>query len=272
MSSYPLVGICGKAGIGKDTVAGMLAEKDGVCIAQADPLKRFGFRVFAFTMEQLWGPSEARNALDRRPEAAYSMFEFWTEVEQNCRMYLPIWLKDIGLPESGHSLLKWLADEFEYAKKNGLTPRHMLQTLGTEFGRREKDSVWVDYARHTARRLLNENMTYDRVQGPVEREAGRTDFVVITDVRFRNEVLAIKKVGGLVIKIIGPGAISLDGAAGTHKSETEQDGIPQSWFDAVIYNDKKQGLLVLKDTVELFSGRQLLAPPQTYTRFQPAAL
>ena len=54
-----LLGICGKAGSGKDTAAAYLIEKHGfVKLAFADPLKRFAKGVFGFTSEQLWGPSE----------------------------------------------------------------------------------------------------------------------------------------------------------------------------------------------------------------------
>jgi hypothetical protein len=62
-----IIGISGKAGVGKDTATDLLVERFGfVKVALADPLKRICKEVFAFTDEQLWGSSEKRNAPDER--------------------------------------------------------------------------------------------------------------------------------------------------------------------------------------------------------------
>lgn len=62
-----IVGICGKAGSGKSTLADFLVNNHGyVCVSFADPLKRICRDVYDFTDEQLWGPSEKRNAGDPR--------------------------------------------------------------------------------------------------------------------------------------------------------------------------------------------------------------
>jgi dephospho-CoA kinase len=60
-----IVGLSGHAGSGKDTVARFLREDHGArCIALADLLKVFCKEIFGFSEEQLWGPSEMRNAVD----------------------------------------------------------------------------------------------------------------------------------------------------------------------------------------------------------------
>lgn len=59
---------------------------------------------------------------------------------------------------------------------------------------------------------------------------------VIPDVRYRNELHRIRAIGGRAIRIVRPGA-GLGGAGGAHASETEQDTVPDSAFDAVIVND-----------------------------------
>jgi hypothetical protein len=61
-----IVGISGKAGSGKDTVAEILTDYGFIVIALADELKRFCVKVFGFSQEQLWGPSHLRNELDPR--------------------------------------------------------------------------------------------------------------------------------------------------------------------------------------------------------------
>jgi hypothetical protein len=61
---------------------------------------------------------------------------------------------------------------------------------------------------------------------------------VFTDGRFRNEVLGVKRAGGVVLRIDRP--IVQDGfsdAAKLHASETEQSTIPAWWFDDVVKND-----------------------------------
>jgi hypothetical protein len=61
----------------------------------------------------------------------------------------------------------------------------------------------------------------------------KTD-VVISDVRFKNEIDAIKGAGGKVIRMLrGKG---LEGAAGQHGSETEQASIPLDYFDLLVDN------------------------------------
>ncbi|HLG27277.1 MAG TPA: hypothetical protein VI423_05785, partial [Paenisporosarcina sp.] len=60
--------------------------------------------------------------------------------------------------------------------------------------------------------------------------------VVIPDCRFVNEVNAIKKVGGKVVRIYREIGTTLSGAAAQHLSETEQKEIPDSTFDYILYN------------------------------------
>lgn len=194
-----LLGILGTAGAGKDTAADILAQDHGfVKVGLADPVKQIARRVYAFTDEQLWGPSDSRNAPDRR-----------------------------------------------YPRPDGtfLTPREVLQSLGTEWGRGCYLNTWVELCIRTAHELLLDGgvtLQYSRQLGTHKRIEGlrgrsRTVGVVIPDVRFKNEVAAIKEAGGLVVKITRPGA-GLQGTHGLHSSETEQASIPDSAFDKVLLN------------------------------------
>lgn len=54
-------------GSGKSTVANTLIEKFGfVQVGLADPMRRFCQEVYQFSDNQIWGPSEYRNAPDKR--------------------------------------------------------------------------------------------------------------------------------------------------------------------------------------------------------------
>jgi hypothetical protein len=93
----------------------------------------------------------------------------------------------------------------------GKTPRHAMQTIGTQWGR---DCIgpyfWI--------RLWRERVL------EVTSQAGR---VVVDDCRFPNEAAAIRKLGGDIFKIEGRGGI-----AGSHASE-QGAGVA----DVVIAND-----------------------------------
>ena len=220
-----IIGICGPAGSGKDTAGEYLVKNHGfVRVALADPLKRICKEVFNFSDEQLWGPSEMRN----KPDERYPRPDFVTVG--------PAFSGPGGLPM--HRILPNPPGPW-------LTPRHALQQLGTEWGRNCYENVWVDYALRIARELLvpiddfpGDIASYDPKQGIEHKylRGNRAKGVVITDVRFRNEVEAIKKAGGYVLRIERPGA-GLTGAAGAHASESEMREIPDDIFDARIDNN-----------------------------------
>lgn len=109
--------------------------------------------------------------------------------------------------------------EFYFSQKYSVIPalgvsmRHLLQTLGTEWGRTLiKPSLWVDLA---------------------DLSIGESD-VVIDDVRFEDEAAFIRAHDGLVIHLHRPGAASAD----DHVSES---GITVGARDVVIVNDGSLG-------------------------------
>lgn len=90
----------------------------------------------------------------------------------------------------------------------GQTPRHVMQTLGTEWGRQCMGAdFWCDLARS---------------------ELSRGGDIVIDDVRFQNEVDLIRELGGTVVQI-RPKVMTHRTAV--HASEKGCD------FDRFIYND-----------------------------------
>ena len=86
----------------------------------------------------------------------------------------------------------------------GKTPRYLMQTLGTEWGREMIDpDLWV-------------KACMARVAG--SRRYGNP--VVISDVRFPNEAEAIRKARGVIWRVVRPGT-----GATEHSSETSMDAI-----------------------------------------------
>jgi hypothetical protein len=156
-----LIGMCGAAGSGKDTIADILGFDR---VAFADPLYEMVSLVTGLT------PAEMR---DR---------------------------------ETKERTIDWL----------GQSPRQLLQTLGTEWGRgMVSQSIWVDTAMRRVRDLL---------------AAGRD--VVITDCRFDNEAAAIKAAGGVIWQVVR-GQGSIKGMAARHASEA---GVSPLLIDRVLGN------------------------------------
>ena len=192
-----IIGITGQAGSGKDTIALHLCDKYRfIRVGLADPLKRICKEVYDFTDEQLWGPSEKRNAGDKR---------YWRK-------------KKDGTPDI-------------------LSPRYALQTLGTEWGRDCYPNTWIDYGIRVAKSLEAGYAKYNPQDGLIitEKDVGEIGGVVFSDLRFKNEIDAVKAAGGLLIRVKRPG---YDGNVGVanHASEEEQKTISDDTFDRILNN------------------------------------
>ena len=132
MSKQLLIGLCGPAGCGKDTVAGFMPYFDRYALAS--PIKDMISTMLGVD-RSMWEDRE------------------WKE-----------------------GTVPWI----------GKSPRQMAQTLGTEWGRTHVDrDLWLKLA---LRR-------WDAVR------ASANPRLVITDVRFDNEALAIISAGGTVWKV-----------------------------------------------------------------------
>jgi hypothetical protein len=239
-----IVGINGVAGAGKDTFADYLVEDANfVKIALADPLKRICLSVFReFTENDLWGPSEERN----KPNRAYPTQEKTYDLCPECKSPVVAWShqENYGWKCPNHGGIQFY-----------LTPRYALQQLGTEWGRKCHDQIWVKNTMADARSILSkeEHYEYDPTKGVQEcpctngedfHDAKRNprpeiDGVAVSDVRFHNEVDGIRRAGGLMIRIKREGA-GLQGTPGQHASETEQLGMPDHLFDVIVLNNGSQ--------------------------------
>lgn len=115
---------------------------------------------------------------------------------------------------------------WEWAKVNVPEVRRLLQSMGTEAGRK----------------VLGENVWVEAVFNQIHHNSLN---VVITDVRFPNEAQRIKAEGGFVVRVTRPGV----SAVNAHPSETSLD----EWgFDLSIPNNgtKEDLRLLAKDGLQ----------------------
>jgi len=207
----------GLSGVGKDTAAGFLVAADHyTAIGVADPLKRIVRDVFDFSVEQLWGPSELRNI----PSPRYP------------RLHTPT-------PDGVECVC--CENKLPFPEPCGLTPRYALQLLGTEWGRYCYDDVWIDLALRTAATLRDKqregwnSYAYTVERGITEKAAVPLEYgIAFTDIRFKNELAALKRAQVPVIRIKRPGYTE---PRYNHPSETEQMEVPDDQFAYILEND-----------------------------------
>jgi hypothetical protein len=114
------------------------------------------------------------------------------------------YLKYIGLEDDAIKAIieDYRVKEIPSPYFNGKSPRHVMQTLGTEWGRDLIDTnIWVDSCIRNCK-MFNQPS-------------------IITDVRFPNEVQAVRDAGGVVIRI-SRGIPNTD----SHASEAFIDSLP----------------------------------------------
>lgn len=137
----------GAIGAGKDTVAKQLVAEFGFrTMAFAKKLKQLARLVFDYDEATLWGPSEARNAVD--PRAATEAY--WAEVHARLEDSVEILElvadlfadSDVTYERALEALVR-LIDE-DLRRQPALTCRYVLQRLGTEWGRALWPDVWLN--------------------------------------------------------------------------------------------------------------------------------
>lgn len=242
--SQRIIALSGYSRAGKDTAAdGLVAKLRGVKVALADPVKRIAREVFDFSMEQLWGPSENRDALDRRYPRSHGP---WSPLDLEPDAPSPTFLR-------GEPVLRWrcdccglvvltqgadVPDQEVVSAPCFLTPRHALRTLGDEWGRGCYRETWAQHALRTAQQILVHGRGYEQVGGIGKlgwADGDEPEIVVVPDVRYANELGCLIREGeAIAIRIRRPG---LDAPSVAHASESEQASIPDHAFDAVVVND-----------------------------------
>lgn len=118
----------------------------------------------------------------------------------------------------------------------GLSPRRLMQLLGTEFGRgMVSTDIWVK-----------------RLAARLEAAPASWRPTVISDVRFDNEAAFIARTpGGRVWRVVRPGAGCPAADAAGHSSEA---GVSDAYVDTVIENDGSLDDLARK-VIATYSGQ-----------------
>lgn len=207
-----VIGICGKQGSGKDTVAAHLVKNYNFKqLSLARYIKEFAGNVFGFSEKQLWGSSSNREE---------DVLIDWESSRKRLMAYGPEWL---GFLKSSDKMPQ-LIEAFDYLHIHfspRMSARVALQYLGTEFGRAQLSlNVWVDAMIYEA------EMAFKR---------GECAGIVVSDVRFINEMEAIHNAKGKVFKLTRNSNQAGTGIIG-HASEKEQDSIPMENFDFILNN------------------------------------
>lgn len=180
IANAPVIGITGRAGAGKTTVANWLIvnHKNVIKYSFAAPLKAMIYELLRRCTPAKW-PVKAADYISN--------------------------------PAKKEEPIPFLANQ---------TPRRLMQTLGTEWGREAlHPDFWVQLAQDKLERQLGHTF---------HSRADRTLAAVFDDVRFANEAAMIRSYGGCIVRIERPG----DAIAPNHTSEAMDFDV-----DLIIAND-----------------------------------
>lgn len=254
---FTVLGFMGESNSGKDFCSNWVEKNQSfVRVSFADPLKRFCKWVFEFTWDQLWGDSKYRNqpVIPRntgvgpaRVGAGEKFPKEWDHVYELVQKYkseftASLYLTAVQKMAYLKVLDKWYEECRERANDGLISARLVLQLLGTEYGRRFKDSMWVDTLYKIVCPMVRDvNRIYYPEQGIIHSRGYSTppNGIIIPDHRFRNEMKLSQEYGGYVINLI---RLSQQGKENNaekwgiqgHLSEAEQRTIPRDEYDLVL--------------------------------------
>lgn len=122
------------------------------------------------------------------------------------------------------SMIEGDAKHLPHAALNGKTPRHAMQTLGTEWGRNCMGiDFWVEAAAEQIEQSLSNGLN-----------------VVVDDVRFPNEMDMIRDLGGIVVRVRRPAVETANHKPWYHrwfsKGHTSEGSLDSMTFDLEITN------------------------------------
>lgn len=245
-----IIGVSGKKRSGKNTVAnflnGMVMKKNGLVadfrmteIGELEILTEFQdgtsdwgildlYRkdeAFVRSVEEmLWPFVKNYSFADALKATAIDLFEldpssvYGNEEERAAPTHL-LWENMPGNVKVGTDYTESTNRPYsciEVNKKGPMSGREFMQYWGTEIARKMHPPVWIN---NTLKTILREG----------------SELALITDVRFPDEVAAIKKAGGLVVRL---DRVNSDDK---HISETSLDPDVYDWsnFDYVVHNQDK---------------------------------
>lgn len=252
-----ILGLVGPAGSGKDLFASILEEEHNfIVISFADVIKRFARKIFDFSSDSLWGPSQLRNEVIKVDESWWNKaeqkllnYDINTDTGEAIRNEL---IHDVLTDDIREDGLKKLFSWFYYLRESfeeEISPRVILQTLGTEWGRRVDPNIWVNYVFKIIKdRETAETKIYSRMEGLIEANKEILNIfypdkvtitkpigIVIPDHRFLNEIKATQEAGGYVLRL---NRLSLNTkesvGISNHTSESEMKTFTGDVFDLIV--------------------------------------
>lgn len=189
-----LIGLNGYKRSGKNTVGSIIASRrDAVRqVGLADKMKVAAARALGF---------------DRTEQALIDLMDSFKEVA----------VFDIRYLEPGDNS----------PHHHEFTGRQYLQWFGTEAGRQTfSNDFWIDLV---LPRPGSIHESLGRARRELEARYPDTDILVVTDVRFLNEAVRVKALGGVVWEVVRPGVVG-----GGHVTE---EALPDYVVDDVIVNN-----------------------------------
>ena len=204
---HNLIGISGKISSGKDLAGKILNDLSGDIFENkkfADKLKDIVCMLIGCTREQLEDREFKEKELGEEwwyYKYGNSLYSYETEKTLLIRVMNSEFLEPCTEEDLTNCLIK-------------LTPRKLLQLLGTECGRQ----------------IIHPNIWVNALFADYDTSSNYDSNWIITDVRFPNEVQAIKDKGGIVIKINRDSDV-----VDNHSSETALDNY--DGFDFVVDNN-----------------------------------
>ncbi len=250
-----IIGLLGKSKSGKDTAAVVLArELGGTCVSFADPIKRFCMKALGLTIDQLWGDDKEKPIIKKQLKAIEPKLQNLVKYEGRVGPWDPVPTPFVNALNDAcgqrYVDAEWKAEQRLLAwwssvkGEKGLTPRRVMQHFGTEYVRTNlgKD-FWIKVAWDIAGKVISGEFRYLKQVGTIPvgdlrfSKAPPNDAVIVPDVRFRNEIIALKTRGALVYRVKRFDMIARSGKIDiNHASEAEQNSIPSFWVDGVFSN------------------------------------
>jgi len=204
-----MYGLVGRAGSGKDTVAAHLVDHYGfVKLAFADKVKQVCSLVYDIPLEVFYNREER---LKPHPHLSGQWLLQGRDPVTLGSFLDGVFLDLFGsLEHASHGRRIFI----ELLPEN-CTPRQALQLIGTEGFRACCDTVWIDYVMREAAKLL---------------DTGHN--IVVSDVRFSNELVGVIRNGGAGIGISRRNLVE----SYNHASENEVDEVMDG-CEAVLSNN-----------------------------------
>jgi hypothetical protein len=246
-----IIGITGKISSGKDTAGQMIRwiQSSHLRKLWEDDLEHFITRGYLFNHETNW---EIKKWADTLKDITCMILGCTREeIEDREWKEKPLgdewdcWVnnshKTINPPRLSLEKPSDFFNDSGGVSKRKITPRLMLQLLGTEAGRQIiHPNIWVNalMSQYIGETVVTQITFPSSVN--TWKESKMPNWI-ITDTRFPNEVEAIKQRKGIIINIQRP---ETDHLAGTHESETALDNYDYSPY--VIINDGDMFHLVIK--------------------------